>query len=393
MIETFGSAVGASSSLPGCNTVIVEALHAWRIPSDNHIRNLLDEVSPKTIYPIFDTLISTWQASTVAQEFVGIAGTHLIALDGTLYFSSDTIHCEACSQRESKGKITYSHTVITPVLVTPGRNQVIALRPEFITPQDGQKKQDCEVNAAKRWLGQYHQYYGNMKATILGDDLYSHQPFCEAVSEQKLHFVLVCKEESHTTLYEFVQYLESIGEVKHLDVRQWAGKKWDTVAYRYANGVPIRDSQDALRVNWCEGQVFNQQGKLIYRNAFISDYEITDENVAMVFQSGRARWKIENENNNTLKTKGYHLEHNFGHGQKHLASLLATLNILAFAVHTLLEFFDEKYQELRTALSSRQKFFEHIRALTVYLCFNSWDHLLSFMLQGLKEPHRLPDTS
>ena len=53
------------------------------------------------------------------------------------------------------------------------------------------------------------------------------------------------------------------------------------------------------------------------------------------FDCGRARWKIENENNNTLKTAGYHLEHNFGHGKQYLASLLATMNILAFLFHTM----------------------------------------------------------
>lgn len=55
-----------------------------------------------------------------------------------------------------------------------------------------------------------------------------------------------------------------------------------------------------------------------------------------IVRAGRARWKIENENNNTLKTKGYHLEHNFGHGKNHLSEALATLNILAFLFHTLL---------------------------------------------------------
>jgi hypothetical protein len=35
-----------------------------------------------------------------------------------------------------------------------------------------------------------------------------------------------------------------------------------------------------------------------------------------------------------LKTKGYHLEHNFGHGKKNLSALLMTFNLLAFLFHT-----------------------------------------------------------
>ena len=106
--------------------------------------------------------------------------------------------------------------------------------------------------------------------------------------------------------------------------------------------------------------------------------------MAALAASGRARWKIENENNNTLKTKGYHLEHNFGHGKKHLSSLLAALNILAFLFHTVLAFTDERYRLVRAALPTRQTFFQDVRALTRYLCFPSWEGLLRFMMRGLE---------
>ena len=85
------------------------------------------------------------------------------------------------------------------------------------------------------------------------------------------------------------------------------------------------EGEVTLKVHRCEVTLIDQVGKVRYHNAFITDWTITDENVA----TGRARWKIENENNNTLKTKGYHLEHNFGHGKKHLSSLLVAMNILA----------------------------------------------------------------
>ncbi len=106
--------------------------------------------------------------------------------------------------------------------------------------------------------------------------------------------------------------------------------------------------------------------------------------VAQVVIAGRTRWKVENENNNTLKTKGYHLEHNFGHGKQHLASLLATFNLLAFLLHTLLDLQDAKYRVLRRTLGRRQTFFDDLRALTRYWCFASWGELLDFMLDGLE---------
>ena len=104
------------------------------------------------------------------------------------------------------------------------------------------------------------------------------------------------------------------------------------------------------------------------------------------------RWKIENENNNTLKTKGYHFEHNFGHGQQHLSSLLASLIILAFLTHTVLEWMDDKYQLLRKKLPSRKRLFNDIRTLTSYLCFETWEALMDFMLKSFDPPPPKPKT-
>src|SRR5208337_4274670 len=53
----------------------------------------------------------------------------------------------------------------------------------------------------------------------------------------------------------------------------------------------------------------------------------------LIFNSpGRARWKIENETFNTLKNQGYHLEHNYGHGEQNLSVVLALMMMLAFLV-------------------------------------------------------------
>jgi hypothetical protein len=67
-----------------------------------------------------------------------------------------------------------------------------------------------------------------------------------------------------------------------------------------------------------------------------------------------------------------------------IASFLATLNILSLLFHTLLELLDQKYKLLRDHLPARKTFFDDLRALTRYMYFDSWDHLLTFMLQGLE---------
>ncbi len=59
--------------------------------------------------------------------------------------------------------------------------------------------------------------------------------------------------------------------------------------------------------------------------------ETTLRQCYQVMRGGRGRWKIENETFNTLKNQGYQLEHNYGHGQKHLATVFGLLMMLPFS--------------------------------------------------------------
>lgn len=360
-------------------------------PSDNHIRNLLDPVAPKTVFPVFAYAVDALHGLGHLEPYRSINGDLLLAMDGTRYFSSSKIHCDQCNVTEHEnGTVTYSHTVLTPVIVAPGNPRVIPLEPEFVTPQDGHEKQDCENAAAKRWLSVYGARYRALGVTVLGDDLYCKQPLCEAFIREGLNFILVCKPDSHKTLYEWVAGLAATGDVQTLEVKRCHGKHRYTDTYRFVNQVPLRDGEKAIDVNWCELTTTRDDGKVVYKNAFATNHRITEANVADIVRDGRARWKVENENNNTLKTKGYHLTHNFGHGKQYLSSLLATFNLLAFLFHTVLDLMDSRYQRLRQFLP-RKRFFNDLRALTCYLCFDSWDALMAFMIQGLEL--EVPDTS
>lgn len=318
-------------------------------------------------------------------------GNLIIALDGTGYFSSQNIHCENCTRKirdkeTSKEKTYYEHSVITPVIVSPNTTDVIPLEPEYITPQDGDEKQDSEHKAAKRWLASHGEYYSQYEVAYVGDDLYAHQPMCLVMLGMRCHFIFVCKPDSHQYLYQWVNDLEE-GQGKYTIIkRDWdeAKHKHTITTYRYANGVPLRDSADALPVNFVEVTITDEKtGEQLYHNAFITDHIINEGTVAAIVIAGRARWHIENGNNNTLKTKGYHFEHNYGHGKKHLSMILTTLIILAFLFHTMLHHTNAACQRLREVLP-RQVFFQHIQALTSYLFFDNWDHLFSFMEEGRK---------
>jgi hypothetical protein len=96
---------------------------------------LLDATDPAQIRPLFSYPFNGLNEAGLIDAYRSVPQTILIALDGTEYFSSSAIHCPHCSTRTSaQGHMTYSHTVLTPVIVKPGEGKVIPLPPEFVRP-------------------------------------------------------------------------------------------------------------------------------------------------------------------------------------------------------------------------------------------------------------------
>jgi hypothetical protein len=360
-------------------TQLFEVLH---LPSDPQIRNVLDRVCASGLFGIFGEVYGALRRGGYLRGYEQLGGDLLVALDGTQYFQSEQIHCPQCNHRQHQnGTVSYFHSAILPVIVAPGRAEAISLAPELITPQDGAEKQDCEVNAAKRWLQAHAGEFQGQAITYLGDDLYGHQPMCETVLAQGHNFIFTCLPESHPEL-------EKLGEVHHLDIPYDHLRSHQVYHYRFVNQVPLRATEPALLVNWCELTLTRAgDGKVLYHNAWVTRHALNHTTVAAVVAAGRGRWKTENENHNVLKTKGYHLEHNFGHGEQHLAATLLTLNLLAFLFHTVLQLVDNGYQQMRQKRGTRQGFFQDIQTLTQYLLFDSWQALIDFMLTGQPKPY------
>jgi hypothetical protein len=178
---------------------------------------------------------------------------------------------------------------------------------------------------------------------------------CESASQHE--YIFSCLPTSHHTLYEWLDFLAANGEVQQVQHRHRYGKDWRLYTYRWVNQIPLRNEQPAILVNWCELTITRaSNASQIYHNDWITDHLIDAAKVVEITAAARARWKTENENHNVLKTKGYHLEHNFGHGKQQLAAFLLTLNLLAFLFHTLLQLLDSPYQQIRQRLATRQRF-------------------------------------
>ena len=364
-----------------------ELFRVEKIPTITQTRNLLDPLEPSFLYSLFPAAIKMLEENGVLKNYQSYDEQILVSNDGTQTISSQKISCQNCSHRElANDKTQYFHSVLLPVIVKAGDPSVLPLPPEFITPQDGHEKQDCEREATKRWVHRNEDFLKGWRYTMLGDDLYSNQPLCEMFLEAELNFILVCKPDSHVELYKTVGFLAKNGLLEEVEELHWNGRYYEKRLYRFVNEVPLRE-KDPLQVNWLEIIITRvSTGRREYYNSFVTNQEVTFKSVIPLAQDGRTRWKSENETNNTLKNQGYNFEHNFGHGEEHLANFLATLNLLAFLLHTLLGLLDEQYQVLRKELVTRVDFFNDLRALLRYMVFDSWNGLMFFMLNALGIP-------
>jgi len=356
----------------GRNTSNCQSLFGIKkIPSDNHIRELLDGVRPELLEPCFEHALEQMRQNGGMKDFERLGGRVLIALDGSEYFCSEKRGCPRClTRKRSNGKTESYHTLLAATLVAPGPNQVLAPMPELIAPRDGAEKQDCEWNAAKRRIEKHGKPMRDFRPVYLGDALFGSQPMCEAVLAEGADFPFVCKQDSHKTLYEFLQGVERRQHV--LTERRMGGR---TRIYRYRwvhSGSAVagwprgtrsklagsRSARYGRQTGVPADRSLSLGWKVTYRGAFVTSLAIL-----RLSDPGGKRGRDrslrprsledrENESFNVPKNHGYHLEHNFGHGQRYLAQVFVVLNLLAFAFHTVCDSLEELWQQARAALGT-----------------------------------------
>ena len=339
-------------------------LNVKEIPCNNQIKRLVDVIEPKEFTENFKAGVEIAQKTGVFEQYKVLKDVIPIAIDGVSFQSSEKTHCSHCLHITKDGKTKYYHSMVAAVIVHPASNVVLPLMPEMIRnddkPQKDAKtdkpdekvsyenqKQDCERTAAKRLLEKHGDYYKELNAMLLGDDLYANYNTCKDILDRELSFLFTCKDESHPWIAEQFKY----SEPETLKITEWNGRNQIEYRYKWVNGLENRADGDVLLVNYIYFETYNvEKDKITYKNSWVTDKLVTKVNVKELVECGRARWKIENENNNVLKNYGYHLEHNFGHGEKHACEIFCVLNILAFLVHGLMVLCDENFIKARSYL-------------------------------------------
>jgi len=358
-----------------------------RVPCDTQMRTTLDEVEPSEVKPLFKDVFGQVQHARgeaqqdkTLEKYVFLEGNYLLSLDGTGHFSSKKIHCDSCLERVNKktGEVTYHHQILGAAIVHPDSKVVIPFAPEPIIKQDGETKNDCERNAAKRFFEQLRQDHPDLPLIVTEDALSSNAPHIRELEKHNLHYILGVKEGDHPFLFEQVAAAQQAGQTTELEFHGIGVKH----QFRFLNQVPLNKSNQDLLVNFVEYWEITE--KKTQHFCWVTDITVTAKNVFQIMHGGRARWKIENETFNTLKNQGYHFEHNFGHGQKNLSVVFALLMMLAFLVDQTLELACRLFQAVLNKEGSRRSLWDHVRALFYSLPFDCMEDIYRALLYGYR---------
>lgn len=343
------------------------------IPSDNGLRKILDGVDPTALRSGFKELFSYSENAGLLSKYYGWKDYFVVAIDGVKHFQSKKVSCPHCLQRKHRDQTTSNyHCMLSAAIVCAGKSEVFPFDHEPIVRQDGRVKNDCERNALYRQLNYLKVNYPRQKMVFALDALYSCEPVIRRINEQEnWRFVINITEDGHKHLFEqFDNYNES-GKINWLD---WTDGK-ESYQAGYINKLELNASSTETSVNMLYVIHKNSKGKETVFS-YVTDLALSKRSVAKVLRIGRSRWKIENETFNTLKNQGYQFKHNFGHGQKHLCTVMAYLMMMAFWVDQLQQAASKIFQLILTGMKTRISLWQNIR-MTVK----------AFPLRSMKDAH------
>jgi len=381
------------------------------VPSDTQMRSVVDEVAPEYLRGVFSNIFQWIQNKKLLKPYAFMKHQgedhFLISVDGTGFFSSHEIRCPHCLTKKSSktGKITYDHQMLTAAIVHPDLKTVIPLAPEAIIRQDGVEKNDCEMNALKRWVQYFRQHHPQLKVILNLDGLYGNNKIVRLLRNAQMPFMIVVGETDHAGIFRYVNGAQQRGNVIQYEWEEYFGekiRKTKKCRVRIKTDVPLNGQEDTEWVNfieyWEETLWIDSRGKEqkeSYHCAWVTDLSLYHgQKQAQTFVKGaRSRWKIENETHNTLKNQGYHLEHNYGHGECHLAENFILLILLAFLVDQIQQMGCRYFQKLLGIFKRKIRVWNEIRNIYQFFRLTSWTHLLETASQNITGKGLLYNTS
>ena len=336
-----------------------------KLPHADAVDEVLRDLLPDQLETLKAHLVSSLIEQKIFRKFRFLGKYHLVAVDGTGIATFDERHCEHCLTKTSKnGVVTYFHYVLeAKILTTSGL--AISLASEFVENHlnEEYQKQDCEQKAFVRLATKIKKNFPRLPICILADGLYPNNTVFEVCNKNKWMFIITLKEGCLKTFNQEAELLKATAKKRTVN----KADKNSRTSLEYAFLNEIEYGKHCYSWVECNETIVHINGSppSVQRFVYITNITQTNENVVATADSGRLRWKIENEGFNTQKNLGYELEHKFSRVSYIAMQNYYQLRQIAHAINQLVERSNEVVKLLK----------EHSKQTIIDL----WKKLISFL--------------
>lgn len=287
-------------------------LFKMRIPHMDTVNNVMCRIVPNELELLKLHMIRTLLKKKTFHKFRLFQKWFVIAIDGTGIMSFSKRHCEHCLTKTTKnGKTTYFHNVLEAKLIC-SNGFAISIATEWIENPEGDfDKQDVELKAWLRLAPKIHKMFPRLPICITADGLYPNQTFFSICKRYQWRFIVTFKDGNLPSVWKEVAILKGITADNRSNQAILIGKKHISSEYTWINRIDY----EGFLINWIECietiQNIQTQKKETKQFVHVTDMDIDKSTAANISQTGRLRWKIENEGFNVQKNQGYNLQHKF----------------------------------------------------------------------------------
>ena len=219
----------------------------------------------------------------------------LVIVDGTqLYCGQRKLNeqcLERCCNKGTDKEITLYHRDVLEAKIYFGEKLVASIGSEFIENNGEDRKrqekmsaekikQDCEIKAFIRLAGRIKKSFPRLPIMLLADSLYASKTVMDLCREYKWEFLIRYKKGSIPSIAEEYERIAEKGRTEKAEFVNdidYEGEPVHVLRYREEKGGEITEFQ------------------------WLSSMKITKGNAEKMAETGRKRWKIENEGFNRQK--------------------------------------------------------------------------------------------
>jgi len=286
------------------------------LPCMDNVALILKSLDTKELENLKKELITELITKRIFDKW-RFAGKIVVSIDATGLVTFNEPHCDKCLTRtykaknkNDKDKIVYFHNVLEAKIVTPcGFSMSLStiwIDNDPDNKQEDYDKQDCERKAFERLAEKIKKEYPRLEICLCADGLYPNNTFFEICTKNQWDYVVTLKDKSLKGLWKKIRltnrdYIKIKGKKKSIEYIQ---------EYQFINNI----DHNNYRHNWIqtEQEEKNSKGKeQNYKFVHLTNIEINHQNAKGISETGRLRWKIENEGFNQQKRHGYNISHKY----------------------------------------------------------------------------------